>query len=303
MELRDIEIFLTLAEELHFGRTAERLLVTPARITQAIKKQERQIGAALFERTNRAVQLTPLGRQLRDDLWPVYTGLQDGMRRAKLAARGKTGRLRIGMVNSNHEDLRPLFNDFEARHPTCEIHFRYVGFGDPFGPLRAGEVDLQIAWLPVNEPDLTVGPVVYIEPVVLAVGTKHRLAGRPSISYEDLADEVVMGGAKPDYWREALTPRYTPSGRPIPIGPIATSSAEMLPLLSNGEAVSPAHAHAVRYFARPEITYVPIHDAPPARWALIRRTARQDDLIQDFLRVAHEFGPIVHQESGSHPSG
>ncbi|WP_188191892.1 LysR family transcriptional regulator [Nonomuraea sp. SYSU D8015] len=292
MELRDIEIFLTLAEELHFGRTAERLRVSPARITQAIKKQERQIGAPLFERTNRAVRLTALGRQLRDDLWPVYTGLQDGMHRAKLAAQGKTGQLRIGMVNANHEDLRPLFDTFQSRHPDCDIHLRYVSFSDPFGLLRAGAVDVQIVWLPVEEPDLTVGPTVYIEPVVLAVGTKHRLAGRPSISYEDLADEVVMSGAKPDYWREALVPRHTPSGRPIPIGPAVTSSAEMLPLLSNGEAVSPAHAHAARYFARPDIAYVPIRDAPSARWALIWRTATESHLIRAFARVAADIGAL-----------
>ncbi|MEU4537290.1 LysR family transcriptional regulator [Streptosporangium sp. NPDC023825] len=56
MELRDIEIFLTLAEELHFGRTAVRLCLSPARVTQAIQKQERQVGAPLFERTNRMVR-------------------------------------------------------------------------------------------------------------------------------------------------------------------------------------------------------------------------------------------------------
>ncbi|GAA3164734.1 LysR family transcriptional regulator [Nonomuraea salmonea] len=74
MELRDIEIFLTLAEELHFGRTAERLHVTPARVSQAVKKQERRIGAALFERSSRAVALTPIGRQLFADLAPAYRG-------------------------------------------------------------------------------------------------------------------------------------------------------------------------------------------------------------------------------------
>ncbi|MFD0853538.1 LysR family transcriptional regulator, partial [Actinomadura adrarensis] len=78
MELRDIEIFLTLAEELHFGRTATRLRISPARVTQAIQKQERHIGGPLFERTSRTVRLTPLGSQLRDDLRPVYAGLRDG---------------------------------------------------------------------------------------------------------------------------------------------------------------------------------------------------------------------------------
>lgn len=63
VELRDIEIFLTLAEELHFGRSAERLRVSPARVSQAIKKQERAIGAQLFERTSRQVRLTPSERR------------------------------------------------------------------------------------------------------------------------------------------------------------------------------------------------------------------------------------------------
>ncbi|MGW4797427.1 LysR family transcriptional regulator, partial [Nonomuraea sp. NPDC004297] len=61
MEMREIEIFLTLAEELHFSRTAERLGISPARVSQSIKKQERRIGAPLFDRTTRAVRLSPLG--------------------------------------------------------------------------------------------------------------------------------------------------------------------------------------------------------------------------------------------------
>ncbi|MBE1592110.1 LysR family transcriptional regulator [Nonomuraea angiospora] len=72
VELRDIEIFLTLAEELHFSRTAERLHITQARVSQAIKKQERSIGAALFERSSRQVRLTPLGEQLHRDLSAGY---------------------------------------------------------------------------------------------------------------------------------------------------------------------------------------------------------------------------------------
>lgn len=296
MELRDIEIFLVLAEELHFGRTAERLHVTPSRVSQSIRKQERQIGAALFERTSRRVKLTPNGQQLFDDLDPMYRGMRAAIDRAVRAARGMTRVLRIGMVGGNHHDLRPLLDAFRTRYPTSDVQIRHCGFGDPFGPLRTGEVDLQILWLPVREPDLTVGPVVYIEPVVLAVGAAHRLAERQSVSYEVLADEVVMGGAKPDYWREGLIPRRTPSGRPIPLGPSVTSLADMLPLLSNCEAVSMAFAHGTRYFARPDIAYIPIHDAPLAQWALIWRTNAQSDAIQDFAQTAQALGPLTHQE-------
>ncbi|MEU4608013.1 LysR family transcriptional regulator [Kribbella sp. NPDC023972] len=292
MELRDIEIFLTLAEELHFGRTAERLHVTPARVSQAIKKQERRIGTALFERDNRRVALTPIGRQLFDDLQPMYDGLRAGIERAVLAARGTTNVLRLGLVNENPQDLRPLFDMFRAGHAGCELQLRYAGFADPFRLLRSGEIDLLIAWLPVRETDLTVGPVVFTEPLVLAVGSEHPLAGRDSVSLEDLGDEVVFGGAKPDYWRNWLVPTHTPSGRPVRIGPTVSTSAEMIPLLANGEAVSPAFAHSIRYFARPDLAYVPIHDAPLGRWALVWRTATETELIRTFAETARTLGPL-----------
>ena len=82
MELREIEIFLILAEELHFGRAAQRLHVSQARVSQAISQQERRLGGALFDRANRRqIRLTPLGRQLCDDLRPVYAGLRDSLDR------------------------------------------------------------------------------------------------------------------------------------------------------------------------------------------------------------------------------
>jgi DNA-binding transcriptional LysR family regulator len=91
VELRDIEIFLTLAEELHFGRAAERLHVSQARISQAVNQQERRLGGARFDRSNRRqIRLTPLGRQLRDDLQPIYAGLHDSLERARLEPKAST---------------------------------------------------------------------------------------------------------------------------------------------------------------------------------------------------------------------
>ncbi|MEV6773973.1 LysR family transcriptional regulator [Nocardia sp. NPDC051030] len=293
MELRDIEIFLTLAEELHFGRTAARLHVSPARISQAIKKQERRVGADLFERSSRKVVLTPIGKQLYDDLRPVHRELQQSLDRATNAARGKTARLRVGMLSTNQNDLKPLFDTFTDRHPECELRTRYMDFGDPFGPLRRDEDDLAIVWLPVREPDLTVGPVVFTEPVVLAMAPNHPLAERGWVTYEDLGDLTVMDGAKPDYWREGLVPTRTPSGRTIPIGPTVANVLEMTPLIASGEAVSPMHEHARRYYPHPQIAYVPIKDAPPARWALIWRTATETDLIRAFAQAVAEVGPLA----------
>jgi DNA-binding transcriptional LysR family regulator len=100
MVRRDIEIFLTVAEELHFSRAAARLHVTPARVTQTIKLMERRFGAALFERTSRRVALTPIGQRLYDDLRPAHDQLLAGIERAMLAGREVHGTLRVGFVGA-----------------------------------------------------------------------------------------------------------------------------------------------------------------------------------------------------------
>src|SRR5690242_11351597 len=100
MEQREIEAFLTLAVELHFGRTAERLQLTTVRVSQAIKTLERRVGAPLFERTGRQVELTPIGRQLEADLRPAYESMRNGLQRAINAGRGIDGVLRVGFVNA-----------------------------------------------------------------------------------------------------------------------------------------------------------------------------------------------------------
>lgn len=293
MEIRDIEIFLTLAQELHFGRTAEQLRVSPARVSQAVKKQERRIGGALFDRSSHHVRLTPLGRQLYDDLLPVYRGLRQSLERAALTAKRGTEVLRLGMMSSNSEDLRPVLAAFASRRPGCHVQIRAVGYDDPFSALRRGTVDVLLAWLPIREPDLTVGPVVYTEPVVLCVSSTHRLANRDSVSYEDLADETVPTGATPDYWREALIPTRTPSGRPITEGPAVVDGTQLLAIVASGEAVCPVHAHALRYYARPDIAYIPIRDAPLGHWTLCWRTGDATDLIRDLAEVADELGPLT----------
>ena len=189
MELRDIEMFLTLAEELHFGRTAARLHVSQARVSQAISRQERRLGAQLFDRSNRRqIHLTPFGRQLHDDLQPVYAGLRDTMERAHLAAQGIRGVLRVGMLPVNAHDFRAYWETFRSRHPQWKLRIQHAPFSDPFAVLRRGDVDVLVTWLPVEEPDLTVGPVLIAEPRILAVAAGHELTHRTSVTLEMASD-------------------------------------------------------------------------------------------------------------------
>ncbi|MFE3185881.1 LysR family transcriptional regulator [Streptomyces violascens] len=292
VELRDIEIFLTLAEELHFGRTAERLHVSAARVSQAVKKQERTIGAELFERTSRAVRLTPVGEQLRDDLRPVYQGLHQSLERARATAQGRTDVLRIGMMPSNAHDLRPFWDAFRTRHPQWGLRIRHNGFIDPFGPLRAGDIDVLVSWTPVEEPDLTVGPVLFTEHRVALTARDHVLADRKSVSVEALGDHGVIGSPTPlpDYWEDAFIPFRTPRGRPIERNHTAGNLDELYTIVAAGEAVNSLGAHVTRYYTRPDIVYVPLRDAPRLHWSLVWRTGAENDLVRAFVQVVRDLG-------------
>ncbi|SDU62584.1 LysR family transcriptional regulator [Jiangella alkaliphila] len=299
MELRDIEIFLTLSEELHFGRTAERLHLTPARVSQSIKKQERRVGGLLFERTSRHVTLTPLGAQLRDDLRAGYDAIRTGLARATETASGVVGTLRLGVMGNDSSLFLRVLGRFRRGNPGCDLEIREIHFSDPFGPLRSEQADVVVLWRPVREPDLTVGPTVFTVGRVLAVAAGHELAGRASVSLEDLADHVRIdpAGRFPDYWLEALLPAHTPSGRPVPRrGPRPRTVHEILTLVAAGECVTPIGAQASLYAAHPGVCFVPIHDAPPTEWALVWRTSAQTPLIRAFAGAAADVGPSTLED-------
>ncbi|MFJ6984484.1 MULTISPECIES: LysR family transcriptional regulator [unclassified Streptomyces] len=290
-ERHELEAFLVLAEELHFGRTAARLLVTQARVSQTVQRLERRIGAPLFERTSRRVALTPLGEALHAEIAPLYEALAQAVARAADAARGVHGVLRVGFLGIGAGVLNQALTDaFRARCPGCEVELREVHFADPLGPLRSGEVDVLLHRLPVDEPDLTVGPVVLSEPFVLAVPDSHTLARRGSVRLEDLARTTVFGvaGTAPDYWWDFHVPRSTPSSTPVPRGRDVTTFQELLTLIAQGQGVSPMAAHVTRYHSRPGITYVPIEDAPLTEVAPVWRTAAPTARVRAFADAARD---------------
>ncbi|MDP9847429.1 LysR family transcriptional regulator [Streptosporangium lutulentum] len=293
MELRDIEIFLTLAEELHFGHAAERLHVSVARVSQAIKKQERAIGAELFARNSHSVRLTRLGEQLRDDLRPLRQGLAQTLERARLAARGKTGTLRVSLFPANIQELRRYWETFRAGHPQWELRLRMSAYQDPFAQLRNGEVDILATWLPVEEPDLTVGPLLFAEPRVLAVAGDHALTKRSSVSLEAVGDfGHIAVESVPDYWYDQYVPELTPKGRLIERTASVNNVEDIFMSTVLGETVALFPAHVTRYYPRPDIAYLPVKDMDALRFGLVWCSAAENDMIRAFARVVRDLGPL-----------
>ncbi|WP_405163497.1 LysR family transcriptional regulator [Nocardia sp. NBC_01499] len=291
MELRDIEIFLTLAEELHFGRTAQRLHISTPRVSQTIAKQERRIGAPLFERTSRKVLLTPLGEQLRDDLRAGYRRILDGVESATNTARGGQDALTLGVLGPMWQDLAPLTALFRNRFPHIEFRMREVRIDDPFALLRNGDVDVALLALPVREPDLRTGPVAFSEPIVLVVGRTHELASRPSVSLAELSDYSILpsGLPIPEYWEQSFSPLAAGAREP---GAPAPTREEVLWAVTSGDAVAFACGQAIKYYDRGEAVYLPIAENPTLSWGLVQRTETVGRWGTEFARIATELGPI-----------
>ena len=287
MELRDIEIFLTLAEELHFGRTAERLHISPPRVSQAIAKQERRIGAPLFERTSRKVTLTPLGEQLRDDLEAGYRRILQGVESARDSARGGPDVLTFGVLGPMWREIAPLTALFRSRNPGVGLRMREVPIHDPFALLREREVDVALLGLPVEETDLAVGPVAVVEPIVLTVGRTHPLADRQVVSLAELpaGDVLPTGLPIPEYWESAMNPV---PGRTTSL----RTREEVLWAVTSGEGIAFACAQGIKYLERADVVYVPIEERPVMRCGLVRRAGRLDRLVGEFCRAAAELGPL-----------
>ncbi|ROR46988.1 LysR family transcriptional regulator [Kitasatospora cineracea] len=296
MERRDIEIFLVLAEELHFGRTAERLGVSGARVSQTIKQLERRFGVALFQRSSRYVALTSVGSTLRDDVQAGYQRIQEGIAKAVAAGRGFAGVLRVGFSSPLvGEAVMAAAAVFRTHHPECEVRIREVHLSDAFGALRAGELDLQITEFPVDEPDLATGPELLRDERMLAVSARHPFARRAHVTVEDLArDTVLVPADAPAYLLDALVPPQTPTGRPVQRTHALTSRQELLTLVSAGAGMAIVGSQATWHHSRPDIAYIPVADLPPLAygpvWPVAGRTARVREFT-DLLRAAPGRGP------------
>jgi DNA-binding transcriptional LysR family regulator len=292
IELRELRVFLTLAEELHFGRTAERLRLTPSRVSQTIRGLEQKLGAQLAHRTSRRVQLTSFGRQVVSTVGPAYAQLTGALEDLGTTARSVEGTIRLGVFSgpAGGPRLLNVLSAFHALHPASEVEIVQLRWDDPLDQLRSGEVDLMVSWLPLHQPDLVIGPTVSRGSRALVVAPDHPLAARDHVTVEDLADyRVPRFDGWPRELHEAWIPATTPSGRSIPYTRIPAgerSALEIATRVARGELVHPTASSAARYLGPFELRSLPIKGLQPFRSALIWRRGPNEAKVREFIRVA-----------------
>jgi DNA-binding transcriptional LysR family regulator len=289
IELREIRTFLVLSEELHFGRAAERLELTPSRVSQIVRTLETRVGGRLFDRTSRRVALTPLGEELLTRTSPIVEQLECALRETREVATGVAGTLRIGMYTpiNGGPRMAEIIKTFESRHPGCRVILTDTGFGrDQLEWLRKDELDVLAMRLPIEDHEVTVGPILSSEERIVALATDHPLAERESVGLDDLADYAVADvRTLPRKMMDAFIPPRTPSGKRLRRIKIRTMG-ESIVRVALGETVHPTVGSLLDYSAHPGVTSVPINGMPASKTALVWLTARESVKVKAFARAA-----------------
>jgi DNA-binding transcriptional LysR family regulator len=209
VELRQLEYFLAVADNLSFTRAAKRLHVVQSGVSATIKALERELGAELFVRGPAGVALTPAGRELA----PHARATIDAARAAKDAVAATRGAIRgtvtLGTLTSiNVIDLPTLLADLYARHPGVLVQLRSARAGSAglLRQLRDGDLDVALVVLPDGPPaDLHTRLVAAFQ-LLLVVPVSHPLAGRESVPMAELAGMSFVDGP-PGYGNRAVVDR------------------------------------------------------------------------------------------------
>lgn len=193
IELRHLRYFIAVAEELHFGRAAQRLNLSQPPLSQQIQILEQQIGARLFARTNRSVQLTAAGEAFLKDARQIMHNVTLAADKAARLHRGEEGELRIGFTSSAPfiATVSDALFTFRQQHPQVQIQMQEINTRQQLEPLMEGRLDLGVM-RNTPLPTSLQHQLILREPLYAVVHRAHPLAGKTSLSITELSSEPFV---------------------------------------------------------------------------------------------------------------
>lgn len=291
LELRDIRVFLAVAEELHFGRAAERVGLTSSRVSQTVRLLETRVGGRLFERTSRRVKLTPLGEQFLKNVEPAYSMMQGAFEKVRSASDRVAGAVRLGTYSPGAAGthMREIISSFEERYPECTVEYTDIGWKmKEDALLRSGDIDMALLRLPRSQPDLEIGPILTCDSRAVLVSQDDPLASRKSVTLRDLTERVLTDITWMD--REMIDEFIPPRA---PDGTVfqrlhVNSMLECLMLVADGRVVHPTVSTFAYYHPHPGVVSVPLEGLPRSSTVLVWLKANKSPNVCAFARTASE---------------
>ena len=289
-----MEYFVAVAEELHFGRAATRLHIAQPSLSHQIRRLEQQLGVKLFERNSRHVALTPAGQTLLKEGRRL---LAQAQRAARLTRAATTEQITIGFTGSaGGKLLADALANFKAQQPGVEVSIRELLF-DQMDELAEGRIDLAFTRLLPGQAEYEI-EVLASEPRVAALPANHRLAGRTSLSFADLADERFItnptihdAGPPPRWLREQQQ-----HGLPGRVAAEAASIQEILTLVATNRGVCLMPVSVARTHPRDDVRYLRVTDAEKAVVSLAWTAGTMRPAVAAFIDAARTVAHTDHSD-------
>lgn len=284
VSIEKLRYFVVLADELSFTRAAARVFMTQQAFSAHIKQFESWVGAPLFERGPRGVELTSAGAQLIGPVRDALEILDAGIAEVRVLG-GVRRPLRIGGTLYGGAELITVVLDlFRAERPDIVLEMWETRFEDPTSGLRDGQVDLAFVRPPIDTAGLVVREL-FSEPIVLCVSSKHTLADATAVTLEQaLAEPLVVARKTTPEWDDfwLLCPQR--GGRPK-VGATAATIGEELETVAAGSAATFFPASGARLHPHSGIRFLPIVDGPVTTVALAWRDKGLSSAARAFIDV------------------
>jgi len=301
-ELRLLRYFVTVAEERHFGRAAERLHIAQPPLSQQIQKLERQLGVDLIDRSRRPIELTDAGNALYHEARLALTHGQRAFAAARRAATGQLGHLHIGAMQAAVDGVLPYVMRAHRRdYPDVKLELSELSTAEQVAQLVEHRLDVGFLRGPVDERTLTIQTVLD-DPLAAVVWDSHVLAEHDRIAPSLLADQPIV------MWtRGTAATTYADVVELFRMHDIEPSIVDEVPRIQTILALVAAEAGIALLptsfinLSRNGVRFIPLHGPLPYRpLALAWRTANQSPTLRCFLDVAAQAAPLYLRDLAQH---
>jgi len=303
MDLRQLRYFMTVAEEGHITRAAERLGIQQPPLSRLIKTIERELDVRLFVRKPRGVELTEAGSSFHREVGQVLAGLENAVETTKSTARGERGRICVGVTPTGpFVPLVPrVMNEFRRAFPNVNVTVEERLSSELIDLVRSNRADAAFLWTPRAEGLVSI-PLLH-EPLVVALPSRHPLA-RPanrSIPVKLLATETfIVYGRKDGFGLYASTiVACRAAGFSPKFGQESPRLASALNLVAAGLGLFfvPSSIQRINMHG---VTYKPLTgpNPPKATLSLVSRRNDSSAVVSNFMRVVRESAK-ANKQSGA----
>jgi DNA-binding transcriptional LysR family regulator len=290
LELRHLRYFVTLAEELHFGRAAEKLHIAQPPLSQQIRHLETELGFELFHRTKRRVQLTEAGQVFLVEAQQILKQLEQAILLGRQTSRGELGQLVVGFISSAAYNILPnILQSFHTRVPQVRLDLHELTTKEQLQQLREGTIDVGFLRPPI-EGDIFCCDEVFAESLIVALPQSHPQANQPEITLASLAGEPFI-----------LFPRFLAPGlydliislcQQAGFSPSVTQEAiqmqTIVSLVAGGMGVAIV-PESLQNLQRTGVVYRTVQEATPkVTIVMIWRKMELSPTVQRFLEIVRE---------------